>query len=127
MSNDLYLIAHKVRSEPAFDIATQIPCPECGIGGPEPTCSECDGEGFWWIVPTSGHRAYPYWNIPLGALMHDTAESFPLIDPERTLDVVPVMPSSCPDHYTTRASPARPSLASLLAIPRPTLKVDRRF
>jgi hypothetical protein len=40
---DLYLILHKVRGEPAFDIAQKI------IVGKE--------EG--WIIPTSGHRAYP--------------------------------------------------------------------
>ena len=43
MSEELYLIAHKVRGEPAFDIAIKAT-----IG---------DEEG--WIVPTSGHRAYP--------------------------------------------------------------------
>ncbi len=40
---ELYLILHKVRGEPAFDIAQRLQ-----IG---------DEEG--WIIPTSGHRAYP--------------------------------------------------------------------
>src|SRR4029077_6392662 len=39
----LFLILHKVRGEPAFDIA------EC-IGAAEDI----------WIIPTSGHRCYPY-------------------------------------------------------------------
>jgi len=43
--NDLFLIAHKVRGERAFDIAIQMEV------GPE----------VWWIIPTTGHRAYPYW------------------------------------------------------------------
>jgi hypothetical protein len=44
-----YLILHKVRGEPAFDIAEPL------IIG--------DEEG--WIIPTSGHRAYPitWWNM----------------------------------------------------------------
>lgn len=45
---NLYLILHKVRGEPAFDIAL---------------CADDMGTesspGPWWIVCTSGHRAYP--------------------------------------------------------------------
>lgn len=51
--NDLYLILHKVRGEPAFDIAQPIMI----------------GEEKGWIVPTSGHRAYPAWYIELGELI----------------------------------------------------------
>ena len=47
--NELYLILHKVRGEPAFDIAQKIQ-----IGGEE-----------GWIIPTSGHRAYPIDITPL--------------------------------------------------------------
>ena len=43
-----YLILHKVRGEPAFDIATL--CEDMG--------TESD-PGPWWIVTTSGHRAHP--------------------------------------------------------------------
>src|SRR6266404_8958645 len=100
MTTPLFLIAHSVRGEAAFDIAMQMECPHCMDGaGTNYGCFNCEDLGYWWIIPTSGHRAYPYWNLPLGALMHDTAESFPLILPERTLDVVPVMPSGWPDHY----------------------------
>lgn len=41
---DPYLILHKVRGEMAFDIAEKLV-----LGGVE--------QG--WIIPTSGHRAYP--------------------------------------------------------------------
>jgi hypothetical protein len=37
-----FLILHKVRGEPAFDIAEML---------------EMDDD-VWWIIPTSGHRAY---------------------------------------------------------------------
>jgi hypothetical protein len=40
---ELYLILHKVRGEPAFDIAQRLMI----------------GEEEGWIIPTSGHRAYP--------------------------------------------------------------------
>lgn len=113
--SELFLIAHKVSGEAAFDVAIQIDCPECYERDADDVpyvmgCDECDQTGFWWIIPTSGHRAYPWWNINLGALMHDTAESFPLIEPERTLDIVPVMPPNLPDHYPTIASPTKPKL-----------------
>lgn len=44
----LFLIAHKVRGKVAFDVAIQMAVE----GYDEP----------WWIIPTSGHRAYPFWN-----------------------------------------------------------------
>jgi hypothetical protein len=74
--SDLYLIAHKVRGESAFDIAVKMPM----------------ADGDWWIIPTSGHRAYPYWNNPV-----------PPIDDYRW--GVPPMPSDLPDHYP--ATPTR--------------------
>ena len=60
----IFLIAHKVRGEPAFDIAEQMPV----------------GDEIWWIIPTSGHRAYPFW--------HRVLE-----------DQMPEMPEGVPDHY----------------------------
>lgn len=52
--SELYLIAHKVRGEPAFDIAIQLDT-EGTSTDPAP----------WWIIPTSGHRARPYWHYKL--------------------------------------------------------------
>ncbi len=70
-----FLIAHVVRGEPAFDIAERLRCPVCepimqglGYGTASNTCKECEGEGFWWIIPTSGHRARPYWHWQLNDL-----------------------------------------------------------
>lgn len=70
--SDLYLILHKVRGEPAFDIAQRL-----SIG---------DEEG--WIIPTSGHRAYPseWWNL------ENLSYAF----------VNPSVPDDLPDHYTIR-------------------------
>jgi len=66
--SELYLILHKVRGEPAFDIAQKIM-----IG---------DEEG--WIIPTSGHRAYP---IQWSLLNSPMVENHPAWD-------------DLPDHYT---------------------------
>lgn len=100
-----FLIAHKVRGEPAFDIAHQMQCPECH-GKPTPTttlndyvCTECDQLGFWWIVSTSGHRAYPYWSQALDGLGRYSDIGF---WPDLVVDE---MPPDLPDHYPTRAAP----------------------
>ncbi len=82
---DLYLILHKVRGEPAYDVAQRIQ-----IG---------DEEG--WIIPTSGHRAYPYGWEPLS----------------KTCTVWPTMPNDWPDHYTINPQPKAilTNVSSLLA------------
>lgn len=81
--SDLFLIAHKVRGEPAFDIAAR--CDDMG------TPSD---PGPWWIIPTSGARAYPYQNIPLE---HITTYYGGGDTP--VLHVIGDMPSNIPDHY----------------------------
>jgi hypothetical protein len=68
-----YLIAHKVRGEPAFDIAINI--------GDE------EG-GDLWIIPTSGHRAYPYWYKSLS----EVTTNLHFTD-------IPPLPLALPDHY----------------------------
>jgi len=54
-----YLILHKVRGEPSFDVAEKTT-----IG---------DEEG--WILSTCGHRAYPYWYRALAPM--DIPEDWP--------------------------------------------------
>ena len=66
----LYLIAHKVRGEAAFDIATQLAV----------------GDEIWWIIPTSGHRAYPFW-----------VQYWK--DQDHLDEFLPEMPDDLPDHY----------------------------
>jgi hypothetical protein len=69
-------------------------------------CTECDSLGYWWIIPTSGHRAYPW--------------HWAKIECEGILSM---MPPSLPDPYPTRAEP-KLDLAQMLGIgkakPQPT-------
>lgn len=102
---NLYLIAHKVRGEPTFDIAEQMACPLCqdeetGTQG----CAECDFLGYWWIIPTSGHRAYPWWYWPIWKFSHMVIG---------WQDTVPPMPEGLPDHYSHSAAPRRSLIEQL--------------
>jgi hypothetical protein len=69
-----FLILHRVRGEPAFDIAVKLEI--------------ADEEA--WIIPTSGHRAYPVWDMPLDPLIV-------ALEP-------PNVPDNWPDHYPTKAT-----------------------
>ena len=82
-----YLILHKVRGAPAFDIAERHDMETNEI----------------WIIPTSGHRAYPSWTKPLSELgivsLPDTNIGWGY-DPETgTIEGLVILPSY-PDHYT---------------------------
>jgi hypothetical protein len=113
---DLYLIAHKVRNEPTFDIAIKMICPECN----GQTCDECDN-GFYWIIPTSGHRAYPYWHHEIRLIegsLSITVES----NSAGISFYIGDAPADLPDHYTVRASPSasKRSLLAELGLAKPT-------
>jgi hypothetical protein len=107
---DLYLIAHKVRGAPAFDVAERVECPECHSLGHKDDgtpCFECDECGYWWTIPTSGHRAYAYAYVLLTC-----------VNPERLADMQSAMPDMWPDHYPHRAEPSRPKLDVSALIPK---------
>jgi hypothetical protein len=119
---DLYLIAHKVRGEPAFDIAQHMTCPKCN--GTDDHCTQCDGAGHWWIIPTSGHRAFPWWSHPLDGLGRYSDIGF-WPDP-----VIDEMPPNLRDHYTTEASVATDLIKVLGLIHKPlapAASIKRRF
>jgi hypothetical protein len=63
-----HLVLHKVRGEAAFDVAEQIAI----------------GDDVGWIIPTSGHRCYPYQTWPLVQLV---------------IGPLPDVPKGHPDHY----------------------------
>lgn len=115
-----YLIAHLVRGEPAFDIAIRM-------DGPDE-----DGDE-WWIIPTSGHRAYPYWSRTLSCIGVDLLPDGNWAwgrTPEYTYEgLVDIPAEGWPDHYPHSASPTpctTPDLRSL-GLSRPQPKIARRI
>ena len=59
MEEALYLIKHRVRDKVAFDVAQRLAL----SGGRE-----------LWLIPTSGHRAYPFAYTPLSPLVEGMTE-----------------------------------------------------
>jgi hypothetical protein len=122
--SDLYLIAHKVRGEAAFDVAIQMECPIC-LEAYEVTgdmgCDECDQLGYWWIIPTSGHRAYPYATILLQQL---GVIGWGEVKPYNA----GIMPKGLPDHYPDHGTAPKIDLIAALGLkPRPPAKFERRI
>lgn len=138
-----YLILHKVRSEPAFDVAIQMQCPICkpvitklddesimgSVGG---ECDECEGLRYWWIIPTSGHRAYPWWstliiNLTYDAEFGDDCEC----SASEISDLVtfPNMPPNWPDHYAANDTKSKEKTFTSQLLDRLGLvkKIDRRI
>jgi hypothetical protein len=72
--DELYLIAHKVRSELAFDIAQRVVI----------------GDEDVWFIPTSGHRAYPLRWQPLTETLAESFSADKIEGEER---------ERLPDHY----------------------------
>ena len=96
-----YLILHKVRGEPAFDIAIKMEVEELGEE--------------WWIIPTSGHRAYPYAYQPFHAM--DIGPGFDI-----------EMPDPWPDHFTVKSEPKAKNILDniVAALTGPKEKLIRR-
>lgn len=136
----LYLIAHKVRGEPAFDIAQRMPCPLCTVehdeiydkmvNPPGPhrigNCDECEDDQYWWIIPTSGHRAFPYWHAELDSLHYASPRS-PKIHPIEFEALVDAMPLDLRDHYLAEREVARSLIDTLGLIHRPLAPIKRRM
>lgn len=129
-----YLIAHVVRTQPAFDIAERRPCAVCHADSdvvdfevPQTDdCYECNGKGYWWIIPTSGYRARPYADFHLDKLLGET-----LYD-----ECIRGVPADWPDHYAANDRPAKPSPADIasarsllesLGLLKPPTSINRRI
>lgn len=84
-----YLICHKVRGQPAFDVAIKMQ-----IGNE-------DG----WIIPTSGHRAYPYFSQSLGEIVQNDVY-FATIKGEGA-------PDNAIDHYSANDTRPKRSMSEL--------------
>lgn len=120
-----HLILHKVRGEPAFDVASRINCPICegarqGLDHGSDyagNCNSCD-DGWWWIIPTSGHRAYPYVEWPLGSVLPPGA-----IDPDNLKYAIP---PDWPDHYEIDKGTAPKPDFNIMAIISPMMRKFKR-
>jgi hypothetical protein len=111
-----YLIAHIVRGEPSFDIAILA----------EDMGTDTD-PGPWWIMPSTGHRCYPFasWNVEDLADISD----YPHEKPWTVLDKAPDdHPDFC--HYTL-APASNPAagleLLSKLGLIKPKEPLKRRI
>ena len=111
MTENLYLILHKVRGEPAFDIAIKVePFFYTDLKGNSE--EKIQGEPMW-IIPTSGHRAYPSWWKSLEQLgvvmLPDTNFAWGMDNISGTVQGLIPMPYEERDHYPAsepRAAPA---------------------
>lgn len=112
--SDLYLVAHIVRGEPSFDIATRE----------DIAVNEAGDEETFWIIPTSGHRAYPYWSQQIGWDGHILYFNEGLKGAVQY--ILPDPPADHPDHYHPSAAPKGQGLVRDLAerlglVKRPTV------
>jgi hypothetical protein len=91
-------------------------------------CGACD-DGYWWIIPTSGHRAYPYLTWPLDDLF-DGSDINQNGFHNKPIDLIEGIPLDHPDHYecndTGTALPAGATVMSIISRLMPKMK-DRRF
>ena len=111
--SELFLVAHKVRGKATFDVAVQMSCPECngtGWASLDIGCMECEGGGYWWIIPTSGHRAYPYFDVQLQ---------------DQWMAILSEMPEDLQDHYKCGPAPKFNIRSLFKATQKPT--IQRRF
>jgi len=87
-----YLILHEVDGQPAFDIASKL-----------------ETEEEIWIIPTSGHRAYPYRTWNLDDLMDTWHHNYPSM---MNIEI----PAEWPEHYRNeRHTKLEPDLSDVLA------------
>jgi hypothetical protein len=82
-----HLILHKVRGEPAFDVATQL-------------------DNGWWIIPTSGHRAYPCKTWRIDELYYSRRDTAVLAGVGHLEDIITAVDfNELPDHYANKLIP----------------------
>lgn len=94
-----HLILHKVRGEPAFDVAHLVRVADETV----------------WIVSTSGHRAYPCMTWPLEDLL-DTSDINNNGTHNRPTDYeANEALVALPDHYQTLPATPKRNLGELLA------------
>lgn len=108
MSSDSYLIAHKVRGEPAFDIAQELYIDALGEMN--------------WIIPTSGHIAHPVWTCELSTV------NFTDVNLENLIYIYKDKLDLVPDHYPLNSQKTHGiDLAARLGLLKPKPEITRRI
>lgn len=101
--NEPYLIAHIVSGQPAFDIAIIL--------------DQLDEDSeIIWIIPTSGHRAYPYWYRALNDM---ELSGYPTT---YVNELAPPPPENWPDHYPHRSTESPKLNITALIPPSPPIR-----
>lgn len=98
-----YLILHKVRGAPSFDIAEKA---QFG-----------DEEG--WVLCTCGHRAYPWWYTEL--------EKWDFMEDSGAEKAMKEMPPDWPEHYGTHPDPEKRADINMSAFFSSVSKFVRRI
>jgi hypothetical protein len=94
--SDPYLILHLVRGEPEFGVAMSM---------------ERNGE-TWWVICSSGHRAFPFRKWHIGDLA-DVSDINYAGRHDRPIDFLDTIPEGWPDHYGAQTAPKRSDLDAL--------------
>lgn len=92
-----FLILHRVRGDAVFDVAEQM---------------NVDGE-TWWIIPTSGHRAYP-WRHWLVEDLFDGSDINNSGHHDSPINFLDGLPADWPDHYVAH-KPKRVDVENFIA------------
>ena len=102
----LYLILHKVRGEPAFDVALRS-AEMLAVTGDE------------WIIPTTGHTAHPFLSWQLDSLRPDMSGDGCYLTTLIQKGIKDPDWPSLPDHYRVSAEPRQVlTLSSLGFVPK---------
>lgn len=92
-----HLVLHKVRGEMVYDVAQELQI----------------GDELGWVIPTSGHRCYPYKTWPLDELGFGAPS---------------IVPAGLPDHYEVDKGEAPKSDFNIMKMISPLMtKIKRRL
>lgn len=123
--SELFLIAHRCRGEPTFDVAERMICPSCDVGESkvkDDYCEECNDEGYWWILSTSGYRAHPWEYHLLSTIQFYGNNSMQRMLNDMPLNALDCFPINSPSHKPS-SDRSNDLLARLNLIPKgPSLR-----
>jgi hypothetical protein len=96
LTTEPHLILHLVRGEPEFGVAVPLE----------------RGTETWWVICSSGHRAWPFKKWPLSDLA-DTSDINYAGRHNRPIDFLDTIPADWPDHYGAAKSWIKQKVAEI--------------